>query len=214
MAVIPNVPIIVVADEDVSLPSTGQPNKAEPNSSIQTTGYDDNQVVTAENLNYLLNTISKWQTYFNDKIDELETQIQQERVSIGEVIEITGNPTNPSILKGYGTWEAFGAGRVTVGVGTYIDSRGESKTWADGDMQGTYKHQMVINEMPEHAHEKSGIIPDALTSGFDISNPRTALWTLSDSNTIYDVKTATTGQNTPMNNIQPTMAVYKWKRVA
>lgn len=227
MATQPTNPIIKIAESDVNLPSTGQPNKNEPSAAIKTTGYDKNQVVTAEELNYILDNISEWQTYFKDRIDELESQIDNERVSIGEIIEITGDSTNPAILKGYGTWESFGEGRTTVGVGSHTDDRGEIKTWVDGQTEGEYQHVQTESEMAQHNHDFSGTTEDNTTAtsitqyltpnGTDTG---TAQQQISNTSTTTDLThnhnfsgtTDNTGSGSPMNNIQPSIAVYRWRR--
>ncbi|UZV41157.1 putative tail fiber protein [Vibrio phage vB_VpaM_R16F] len=229
MATQPTNPIIKIAENDVNLPSTGQPNKNEPSSPIQTTGYDKNQVITAEELNYILNNISEWQIYFKDKVQELESQIENERVSIGEIIEITGDSTNPSILKGYGTWESFGEGLTTVGVGSHTDNRGENKTWVDGQTEGEYQHVQTEAELAQHNHPFSGTTDDntVATSITQYLTPNgtdtgTAQQQISNTSQNTDLThdhpfsgtTDNTGSSSPMNNTQPSIAVYRWKRTS
>ncbi|ALM62166.1 tail protein [Vibrio phage qdvp001] len=240
MATQPTNPIIKIAENDVNLPSTGKPNKNEPSSPIQTIGYDKNQVVTAEELNYILNNISEWQTYFKDfteelqtefdsKIQELEDQIEKERVSIGEIIEITGDSTNPSILKGYGTWESFGGGLTTVGVGSHTDDRGENKTWTDGQTEGEYQHVQTESELAQHNHTFSGTTEDNTVAtsitqyltpnGTDTGTAQQQIMGIPQNtdlthNHTFSGTTDNTGSSSPMNNTQPSIAVYRWKRTA
>ena len=75
MAVQPTNPIVLVASNDVNLPSTGQPNKTAPNTAVQNTGWDDNQVVTAENLNYIFDNFGEWLTYLKLSKEELEPRV-------------------------------------------------------------------------------------------------------------------------------------------
>jgi len=213
-----------------------KPNKAEPSSTLKTVGLDRDQAVTAENLNYLFDTISKWQTYFKEKISELENQVEKERVSIGEIIEITGDSTNPSVLKGYGVWESFGSGQVLVGVGSHTDDRSESKTWADGQSEGEYKHVQTVDEMATHTHESS--VPphnhelygstttasntDPLSSGSVAGetdgDPSYTETGKGGNKLVTDASLSVTinseGTSSPMNNTQPSIAVYRWKRTA
>lgn len=79
MATQPTNPIIRIAESDVNLPSTGQINKNQPSSTLQTTGFDDDQVVTAEELNYIFDNFGEWLEYLvledtdtNTRIDDLE----------------------------------------------------------------------------------------------------------------------------------------------
>ncbi|UUW39690.1 putative tail fiber protein [Vibrio phage VPMCC14] len=75
MATEPTNPIVVIADSDVNLPSTQQPNKSEPSSTLQTTGFDKDQIVTAENLNYIFNNFADWLTYLKLTDEELEPRV-------------------------------------------------------------------------------------------------------------------------------------------
>lgn len=82
MATQPTNPIIRIAENDVNLPSTGQPNKNEPSSPLQTTGYDDDQVVTAEELNYIFDNFGEWLEYLvlegsdtNTRVGDLEDRV-------------------------------------------------------------------------------------------------------------------------------------------
>lgn len=143
--------IIRIAEVTQNLPSTGKANKQEPSFSLRNIGYDDDQFASAEELNYTFDNIGQWLQYFEDRVDELQSQIEKERISVGEIIEITGDNTNPSILKGYGTWESFGEGLVTVGVGEYT-----SKIWTDGQTEGSYTHTLTESEIPIHDHGVSG----------------------------------------------------------
>ena len=65
------------------------------------------------------------------------------------------NSSNPKTLFGYGEWEAWGAGRVPIGVGTYSDGV-TSKTFSNAEQSGgEYNHTLLVDEMPSHAHKPS-----------------------------------------------------------
>tara|TARA_Y100000588_G_scaffold244854_1_gene259102 strand:- start:32219 stop:32935 length:717 start_codon:yes stop_codon:yes gene_type:complete len=236
MATQPNIDIIEFAASDVNLQYSGKPNKSEPSHSLKTVGFDRDQAATAENLNYLFDTISKWQTYFKEKVSEfdteisenqiaintlkqtvqdLENQIEKERVSVGEIIEITGDSTNPATLKGYGTWESFGSGQVLIGVGSHTDDRGESKTWTDGQSEGEYKHVQTEAELAQHYHTHNTRNSDNVTEAKfsqggegDTDTIRTGGSGVGDKPRFIN----DAGSSSPMNNTQPSIAVYRWKR--
>ena len=69
-------------------------------------------------------------------------------------IYISMNSTNPSTLFG-GTWEAFGQGRVLIGVGTGNDGS-TSLSFPAGFTGGEYKHYLAKSEIPSHSHSFSG----------------------------------------------------------
>lgn len=228
--------IVRIAENTENLPSTGKANKQLPSYTLRTSGYDDDQFMSAEEINYIFDNLGQWSQYFETRIDELILQIEKERVSIGEIIEITGDATNPSILKGYGTWESFGEGVVLVGVGSHTDDRGESKTWSDGDTEGEYKHAQTLDELVEHNHtatslphthevfgsQNSGSLADPLAGNFvageslgdgiysSLGRDDTSII----KETTVQVAVENKGNSTPMNNIQPTVVVYRWKRTA
>ena len=82
-------------------------------------------------------------------------------------IYMSVNNTNPSTLFG-GTWVAWGAGRVPVGVGTGKDSNETSKSFTNAEeTAGEYTHKLTISEMPAHSHGGEG---DFARGGWDTSN--------------------------------------------
>lgn len=109
--------------------------------------------------------------------------------------------TNPSTLFGFGTWEAFGEGRVLVG-------KASSGTFATaGATMGEEAHTLTVAEMPSHSHTKTVIPKDnvwaAPNEGWNYSYT---------SGTTYQHSTDATGGGGSHNNIQPSIVVYMWKR--
>lgn len=115
---------------------------------------------------------------------------------------ITGAPDLSTAQKvhdyfGYGTWEAYGAGRVTIGVndGHVIGSEGGEET-----------HTLTVGEMPRHNH-------DALYGGG--SNGQYGLNISTSSNgQLEKYAIQDTGGSQPHNNMQPYRTVYRWRRIA
>lgn len=241
MATAPTNPIVKVAELDTILPSTQNVNKYPPDNQLATVGWDKGQFVSGEHLNYCFDNLSKWVTYLNERVAELQQesedlkeQVERERVSVGEIIEITGDNRNPSVIKGYGAWESFGAGQVLVGVGSHTDDRGETKIWADGQGEGEYKHVQTQAEMAQHGHTVSGStstyvhahkmpihdsgtedLPYSLVNSDGADEKTEGINTSADthSHTVSGTA-ANTGSSSPMNITQPSLAVYRWKRTA
>lgn len=107
---------------------------------------------------------------------------------------------------GYGTWEAYGAGRVTIGAGS---------GYAVGSEGGEATHTLTVEEMPRHRHQPvymSWAKPSNIPT---ISNAGT-IWYYEQngSNPVRDIYITTTGGSQPHNNLQPYRTVYRWRRIA
>lgn len=187
-----------------------------------------------------------WGGYLNgnwDAIDAalkaLQDQVNQQRIPIGGLfMNSTGN--DPATELGYGTWEAYAAGRAIVGVG----NNGES-AWTAGLEQGSETHTLTEAELPTHNHNidapsqtfttgSDGAHTHAAASGsfvtttfgFSSSGPGgfsygAAPNTASAGDHTHSVTvdldpffSASTGSGTAHNNIQPSIAVHVWRRTA
>jgi|GEM_PF-1892196 len=66
---------------------------------------------------------------------------------VGSLYFNASNAANPSTLLGFGTWTAFGAGRVPVGY-----SAGDPDFGTAGAEIGEKAHTLTAAEMPQHTH--------------------------------------------------------------
>jgi len=110
--------------------------------------------------------------------------------------------TNPATLLGVGTWAAFGAGKVMVG----LDS-GDSDFDTAEETGGAKTHTLSIAEMPAHTHATEG--NDTNDAGAGVPYVDTKSGSTSNSNA-----TTSTGGGGAHNNLQPYIVVYMWKRTA
>ena len=125
-------------------------------------------------------------------------------------IYMSVNNTNPSTLFG-GTWEAWGAGRVPVGVGTGKDSNETSKSFTNAEeTAGEYTHKLTISEMPDHVHSVDAL---SLKKSGE-SSAQSGSGTFAFSGLVNTTSTDGMGDGNSHNNIQPYITCYMWKRTA
>lgn len=137
--------------------------------------------------------------------------------------------TNPAALLGFGTWEAFGAGRALVG----FDAT-QSEFDAPEKTGGSKAHTLTASEMPSHTHTQAAHnhLQDAHSHGQQIRNTGTAgAAGAQGGSTANNATAGTTGaatatnqaatavnQNTgggaAHNNLQPFITIFMWKRTA
>jgi len=126
---------------------------------------------------------------------------------VGSIYMNASSATNPNTLLGFGTWAAFGDGRVLIG---------EGGGYANGATGGatTAAHTLTTAEMPSHYH--------SLYIGGGSSGPRDALSAdaASGEGHSYDGSngeaTESTGSGSAHSHstIQPYITVHMWKRTA
>lgn len=106
--------------------------------------------------------------------------------------------TNPNSLFGFGTWVAFGSGRVLVGL-----DGGQTEFDTVEETGGAKTHTLTVDEMPAHTHT--------------YTRPPTGAGSSPGSGSTQDAPSATTGSTgggTAHNNLQPYIVVYFFKRTA
>ena len=118
-------------------------------------------------------------------------------------IYISVKSTNPGTLFG-GTWVAWGAGRVPVGVNT-SDSSFNTVEKTGGEKT----HKLTTNEMPNHGHQTNITLGNRTQSG-------SGIWAAApgevDSTWVGQARGV--GGSAAHNNLQPYITCYMWKRTA
>lgn len=134
---------------------------------------------------------------------------------VGSVYSNATDATNPGTLLGFGTWTAFGAGKVMVGLNS-----GDADFNTPEETGGAKTHTLSSAEMPSHTH-----IQDAHNHTSDQGTGATGSgnFSLPSANNVYPNNYATnattavnqnTGGGGAHNNLQPYIVVYMWKRTA
>ena len=150
--------------------------------------------------------------------------------------------TNPATLLGYGTWSAFGAGKVLVGLDAgdpdfdTVEETGGAKTKAISAHGGTAvdghaSHTHTYTEVPNHVHPEnapSSAAGGAMKFGIDTNASGTQDAGISTADPTGGVATGTTAgpsatlthtvtqpsAHSDLNVVQPYIVCYFWKRVS
>ena len=140
---------------------------------------------------------------------------------VGSVYTNASVSTNPATLLGFGTWTAFGAGRVMVGFDSgnaLFDAAEETGGSADAI---TVSHTHTATTTSTDSGHTHGISPGAWTDGggavegnsFSFGGKVTATQS-STANISSSTTVASAGSSGTNANYQPYITVYAWKRTA
>ena len=127
------------------------------------------------------------------------TNVLEKVYPVGSVYINASVSTNPATLLGFGTWAAFGAGRVMVGLDssdTDFDSAEETG--------GAKTHTLTVNQIPAHTHTLDTSDQPAGTGSLEVAG----------GSPVGTKLTQSTGGGQAHNNLQPYIVVYMWKRTA
>lgn len=121
--------------------------------------------------------------------------------------------TNPATLLGFGTWSAYGAGRVTV----CIDS-GQTEFDTVGETGGAKTHTLTSSEsgMISHTHAMNIKQSGTESSGYGLKTPADGFTNRAFVDGTVNSTSAAGPANasSPHNNLQPYIVVYRWVRVS
>ncbi len=137
---------------------------------------------------------------------------------IGSIYINATNSTNPGTLLGFGTWVAFGAGRVPVGFNAAdpLFDTAEETGGSKDSVVVSHNHTASVSD-PGHAHNvQLGQFnnPGGTTVPQNDDGPVINNYTTGSNTTGISVSIATTGSSGTNANLQPYITVYMWKRTA
>lgn len=141
---------------------------------------------------------------------------------VGTVYTNATSSTNPATLLGFGTWTAFGAGKVMVG----LDS-GDATFSTVGNTGGS-KDAIVVSHTHTatstdsgHTHTTTFYNVNDFNApqnykGGAYSDDQTGTWSITSSTGNANISTtiSTTGSSATNANLPPYVVVYMWKRTA
>lgn len=162
------------------------------------------------------NTLYPSQNAVKAYVDAAISAAKQALYPVGSIWTSTSVSTNPGTVLGFGTWSAFGQGRVLV-------SKASSGTFGTiGATGGAETHTLTTAETPSHFHSTIDATNSSLP-GFDgnivIGGSSGAGAALTQRANEYRVsggnaKTGSVGGGGSHNNLQPYIVVYMWERTA
>ena len=139
-----------------------------------------------------------------------------ETYAIGDIYITTKNHTGPESINtqhGYGTWQRYGKGRVLVGQSVNEDGL-PGWTQTLNTASGTYNHKLTEAEMPSHIHKlKHGRDNGSTDNNAGKVATDTDRWSgqYIDSE---DDNVERVGGDQAHNNVQPSIVVAFWVRIA
>jgi hypothetical protein len=133
---------------------------------------------------------------------------------VGSIYVNASSTTNPATLLGFGTWTAFGAGKVMVGL------NGSDALFDALEETGGSKDSIVVSHThtataTDSGHTHTGGFGTSGTNGYvggTGGNGSTAITGSSNANISVTVNTA--GASGTNANLQPYITVAMWKRTA
>jgi hypothetical protein len=137
---------------------------------------------------------------------------------VGSIYTNATVSTNPATLLGFGTWTAFGAGRVMVGFDSgnaLFDTAEETGGSADAVIVShTHTATSTVTDSG-HAHQytASGGSTGSFSGGGN-SGPSTQTTTTAFTGITVATSVASAGSSGTNANYQPYITVYMWKRTA
>ena len=144
--------------------------------------------------------------------------VLQHLYPVGSIYINAGVTTNPATLFGFGTWTAFGAGKVLVGLNgsdTLFDALEETGGSKDAIVV-SHSHTATVTD-PGHAHTSASYrILTPANPGYEAIGNSGSLnpTSTSSATTGITVANSTTGSSGTNANLQPYITVAMWKRTA
>lgn len=136
---------------------------------------------------------------------------------VGTIYTNSSVSTNPATLLGFGTWTAFGAGRVMIGfnaANALFDTAEETGGSADA-ITVTHTHTATVTD-PTHTHPYFNMTGSSgsFNAGGGLGNNNGSNVTTTAASTGISVTNSSTGSSGTNANYQPYITVYMWKRTA
>lgn len=152
-------------------------------------------------------------------VQDIAAAVKNELYPVGSIYTNSSVSTNPGTLLGFGTWAAFGAGRVMVGFdsGNSLFDTAEETGGSANAIVVSHTHTATVTD-PGHTHQYKQTGNSTGTSSFSRTGLSTTYASTNDlietSTTGITVANSTEGSSGTNANYQPYITVYMWKRTA
>jgi len=136
---------------------------------------------------------------------------------IGTIYTNATSSTNPGTLLGFGTWTAFGAGRVMVGFNSsnsLFDTAEETGGSADAVLPShTHTATSTVTD-PGHRHGITGTGSGSIAFASQVAATPDKFTATATTGITVATSNSTEGVSATNANYQPYITVYLWKRTA
>ncbi len=146
-------------------------------------------------------------------VQDIADLIKSALYPVGSIYCNATSSTNPGTLLGFGTWTAFGAGRVMVGLdagNAAFDTAEETGGSANATLV-SHTHTATVTG-PGHSHTAES--QAAPHYGQPFGGVAFTAGNTGTSTTGITVSNSTEGSSATNANLQPYIVVYMWKRTA
>lgn len=132
---------------------------------------------------------------------------------VGSIYTNATSSTNPGTLLGFGTWTAFGAGRVMVGFdsGNALFDAAEETGGAANATLPSHTHTATVTD-PGHTHTPGSVSDNNINAGTSNGGSVQSPAAIPSAFTGITVANSTEGASATNANYQPYITVYMWKR--
>lgn len=125
--------------------------------------------------------------------------------------------TSPATLFGFGTWAAYGTGRVLVAI-----DAGQTEFDTVGETGGAKTHTLTTAEIPAHTHVQNSHVhaqqrfPTATggSTGFTVDTSMSGTPAAANDTAAATAVNQNAGGGGAHNNLQPYIVAYRWRRTA
>ena len=149
------------------------------------------------------------------KAENIISQVLERMLPVGSIVEwspVEGDKADLSSADkvaayyGFGTWEAYGSGRMLLGV---------SESHAVGSAEGNENHKLTVDELPDAQIPVDICITSGASGGTNFARfAYNGISSASNAEFLNGGKIEKLGGGRPISIMPPYITVYRWRRIA